>query len=169
MTPLRDYAPPDAPDTVPAFYPRAHPSCAAGSTSGLERTAYSIVPGAPERWSTAPPPSRRRASGLALRVGEGEELTSAQRGEIDAMYASLATWTHYEILGVSPGVGLLVLDAMYEARLAAFHPDAFGRKPLGAYLRRLEIIVQCAGEAHATLRDPVQRKAYDRRLAPQLD
>jgi curved DNA-binding protein CbpA len=83
------------------------------------------------------------------------------------MYTSLATSTHYEILGVPPGVGPLVLDAMYQARLATFHPGGFGRKQLGTYLRRLEIIVQCVGEAHATLRDPVQRKAYDRRLVKQ--
>ena len=83
------------------------------------------------------------------------------------MYTSLATSSHYELLGVAPGVGRRVLDAMYEARLATFHPGAFGRKHLGAYLRRLEIIVACVGEAHATLRDPALRDAYDRRLAKQ--
>ena len=160
-----DSAPPDAPDTAPAFFPRA---LQAGAAAGLESTAYSIVPGAPERWSSAPPPSRRRASGLALRVREDEVLTPAQQGEIDAMYTSLATSSHYEILGVPRGVGPLVLDAMYEARLATFHPDAFGRRHLGAYLQRLEIIVKCLGEAHATLRDPVLRATYDRRLAGKM-
>ena len=157
-------APPDAPDTAPAFLPRALPACTGGASSGLESTAYSIVPGAPERWSTATPPSRRRATGLALRIRDDEALTPAQRGAIDAMYTSLATSSHYELLGVPPGVGPIVLDAMYEARLATFHPDAPGRKHLGAYLRRLEIIVECLREAHETLRDPTLRAAYDRRL-----
>ena len=168
MRPLRDSAPPAAPDTAPAFLPRALPAWAGGAApGGLESTAYSIVPGASEPRSIAHAPSTRRPSGLALRVREDEALTPAQRGVIDAMYTSLATSSHNELLGVSPGVGRLVLDAMYEARLTTFSPDAFGRKHLGAYLRRLQIIVECVGEAHATLRDPVLRDAYDRRLAKQ--
>jgi hypothetical protein len=133
----------------------------------LESTTYSIVPGALERSTSTPRPRTKRPSAPSKSTDakEKDALSPVQCREIDAVYASLTTLSHYEILGVPRDVEPLALHAAYEGLASAFHADRFGRKVLGPFRRKLEVIVECVNEAYATLSAPDLRATYDERLA----
>jgi hypothetical protein len=139
----------------------------------LQSTTYSIVPGAGERWSSAPPPSSIRAprkvtpapaSVEPVVSTDDGELSPAQRHEIDAMYASLASLNHYELLGTARDASSAVLKANYEELARLFAPQRFARKQLGTYQRKLELILARVNEACSTLGDPERRARYDVRF-----
>jgi hypothetical protein len=137
----------------------------------LQSTTYSIVPGVGERWSSAPPPSSIRAAGTAPKATPAPEgprddgdLSPAQRHEIDAMYASLASLDHYELLGAAHDANPAVLRANFDELARLFAPQRFARKRLGPFQRKLELIVARVNEAYSTLGDPERRARYDVRF-----
>ena len=68
----------------------------------------------------------------------------------------------YETLGVSRNSEPEVIEAAYRALMKKYHPDLWRGDPAAAETRAKQI-----NEAFATLRDPMRRRAYDRRHAPE--
>ena len=69
--------------------------------------------------------------------------------------------SYYETLGVSRNSEPEVIEAAYRALMKKYHPDLWRGDAETAETRAKQI-----NEAFATLRDPVRRRAYDRRYPP---
>ncbi len=70
--------------------------------------------------------------------------------------------SYYEILGVTPSAEDVVIDAAYKALMKRYHPDA---NPPAA---RGETQAKAISEAYATLKDPLARARYDRKIGAGL-
>ena len=81
--------------------------------------------------------------------------------EIDRVFASLDTMTHYQVLGLEATAGTELVKGAYLAAAKRWHSDSYAGVALGARARRLETIFARVGEASTVLSDPAQRKGYD--------
>jgi curved DNA-binding protein CbpA len=85
---------------------------------------------------------------------------------LDTFYG-LEKRNHYELLRVPQAAGKKVVKKAYYDLVAAFHPDKYFGKSLGAFKPKLEKIFQRITEAHDTLTRLEQRVEYDRYLESQ--
>lgn len=76
--------------------------------------------------------------------------------------------THYEVLGVAPGAPLAEIRSAYHRQARRWHPDfhtASGAEDAGRARRRMQQV----NEAWTVLRDPVERRRYDRTIGVPVD
>ena len=89
----------------------------------------------------------------------------ARRAEILEAYASLATRTHFELLGLTPEADDARLREAYFRVAKRFHPDAHHEPGLSDLREKLEAVFIHLGEVYETLRSPRLRARYERELA----
>ncbi len=143
-------APNDFNDAPPNWRPRPP----------LESTTYTIVPGALEKDASADASTEW-----------DDELTQSQSTSIDAMYSSMESLTHYEMLGLSESADANAIERAHEALSATFRPSRFARKhastPDATWQAKLDGIRARIDEAYATLSSASRRACYDaERKAP---
>ncbi len=89
----------------------------------------------------------------------------ARRAEIREAYESLATRTHFELLGLTPEADDAQLREAYFRVAKRFHPDAHHDSGLSDLRDKLEAVFVRLGEVYETLRSPRLRARYERELA----
>jgi tetratricopeptide (TPR) repeat protein len=102
-------------------------------------------------------------------LAEDVDLDEARRKAILHAEAMLATWTHYEVLGLAWNAGAEAARAAYIEKVKLFHPDRYPGKRLGTYRSRLEKVFRRLTEARDVLVDEVRRPAYAKATAPALE
>lgn len=102
-------------------------------------------------------------------LAEDVDLDEARRKAILHAEAMLATWTHYEVLGLPWNAGADAARAAYIEKVKVFHPDRYPGKRLGSYQGRLERVFRRLTEARDLLVDEVRRPAYAKATAPALE
>lgn len=102
-------------------------------------------------------------------LAEDVDLDEARRKAILHAEAHLATWTHYEVLGLAWNAAADAARAAYIEKVKVFHPDRYPGKRLGSYRARLEKVFRRLTEARDVLVDDVRRPAYARATAPALE
>lgn len=90
-----------------------------------------------------------------------DELTLAEKADLDGLYLKLATCTLYEFLGVSENADRKSIRDAYFALSKHFHPDAFYGRNLGKYGARIEEIFRELTHAYDVLSNKNQRAEYD--------
>ncbi len=114
------------------------------------------VPPGSEPGPAAPPPAAERPAPPPI---------EARRAEILEAYASLATRTHFELLGLTPEADDARLREAYFRVAKRFHPDAHHEPGLSDLRDKLEAVFIRLGEVYETLRSPRLRARYERELA----
>ena len=89
------------------------------------------------------------------------DLEPEKEQQIDTLFHSLTTTTHYKLLGVSRDVNKAQLKTAYYEQATAYHPDRYFRKRLGGYRSKLETIFQRLTLAYDTLVNNEARANYD--------
>jgi len=102
-------------------------------------------------------------------LAEDVDLDEVRRKDILYAEACLATWTHYDVLGLPWNAGVDDARAAYIAKVKIFHPDRYPGKRLGSYRARLEKVFRRLTEARDVLVDEVRRRAYAKATAPALE
>jgi tetratricopeptide (TPR) repeat protein len=102
-------------------------------------------------------------------LGEDVDLDAERRKAILFAEASLATWTHYEVLGLPWNAGAAAARAAYIEQVKLFHPDRYPGKRLGSYRARMERVFRRLTEARDVLVDDLRRPAYAKATAPALE
>jgi tetratricopeptide (TPR) repeat protein len=102
----------------------------------------------------------------AALLSEDAELDVDRRKEILFAEASLARWTHWELLGLPWGATAAQAKAAYLEKVKVFHPDGYAGRRLGSYRARLERVFRRIAEARDVLVDDAKREAYARETAP---
>ena len=102
-------------------------------------------------------------------LAEDVDLDEARRKAILHAEAMLASWTHFEVLGLAWNAGADAARAAYIEKVKLFHPDRYPGKRLGSYRSRLEKVFRRLTEARDVLVDEVRRAAYARSVAPALE
>ena len=86
---------------------------------------------------------------------------------IEEKTASVASATHYEVLGISRDATLAGIKSGYASMVKQFHPDVHRSEDLGSETaRRLGALIIKIRNAYETLADPSARAEYDKRLPP---
>jgi hypothetical protein len=114
------------------------------------------VPPGSEPGTAAPPPTAEPPA---------PPPTEARRAEILEAYESLATRTHFELLGLTPEADDAELREAYFRVAKRFHPDAHHDPGLSDLRDKLEAVFVRLGEVYETLRSPRLRARYERELA----
>jgi curved DNA-binding protein CbpA len=99
-------------------------------------------------------------------LSEDAELDVERCKEILFAEASLARWTHWELLGLPWGATAAQAKAAYLEKVKVFHPDRYAGRRLGSYRARLECVFRRVTEARDVLVDDARREAYARETAP---
>ncbi|MBK9519527.1 MAG: tetratricopeptide repeat protein [Anaeromyxobacter sp.] len=102
-------------------------------------------------------------------LAEDVDLDAERRREILFAEASLATWTHFDLLGLPWNASTDAARAAYVDKVKLFHPDRYPGKRLGSYRARLEKVFRRLTEARDALADEARRAAYARATAPALE
>lgn len=102
-------------------------------------------------------------------LAEDVDLDLERRKEILFAEAMLATWTHFDVLGLPWNASVEEAKAAYVAKVKIFHPDRYPGKRLGSFRARLEKVFRRLTEARDTLTDETRRAAYARTTAPALE
>jgi DnaJ-domain-containing protein 1 len=111
-------------------------------------------PSTPDTHSVAP---------VGLTTGK-RKVSVMQSRVIDAMYETLGTLDHHELLSVRRDASSLEIRCAYESLLAAFHPRRFERTALGEHSEKLDAIIRRIHEAYTALSTPTERASYDARF-----
>jgi curved DNA-binding protein CbpA len=88
-------------------------------------------------------------------------LTDEQKTRIETTFASLATCTHYELLGIPTNADKKAVKRAYYALTAEFHSDKHYGKNLGRHRAMLDAIVARVTMAHDVLTTTTERADYD--------
>jgi curved DNA-binding protein CbpA len=102
-------------------------------------------------------------------LAEDVDLDLERRKEILLAERNLATWTHYEALGLPWNADAAAARRAYLEKVKVFHPDRYAGKRLGSYRARLERIFRRITEARDVLNDDARRVQYARATAPALE
>jgi tetratricopeptide (TPR) repeat protein len=102
-------------------------------------------------------------------LAEEVDLDLDRRKEILFAEAMLATWTHFDVLGLPWNASVEAAKAGYVDKVKIFHPDRYPGKRLGSYRARLERVFHRLTEARDALTDETRRAAYARATAPALE
>lgn len=102
-------------------------------------------------------------------LAEDVDLDPERRKEILFTEAKLATWTHFEVLGLAWNAPAEAARAAYVEKVKLFHPDRYPGKRLGSFRPRLERVFRRLTEARDVLTDEARRTAYARSTAPALE
>ncbi|HEX9241191.1 MAG TPA: tetratricopeptide repeat protein [Anaeromyxobacter sp.] len=97
---------------------------------------------------------------------EDVDLGVERRKEVLFADGHLATWTHWQALGIPWDAPAGAAKAAYLGLVKVFHPDRYAGKRLGSYRARLDRIFRRITEARDVLVDDVRRAAYVRSSAP---
>jgi DnaJ-domain-containing protein 1 len=93
----------------------------------------------------------------------------AQLRAVDQLLARLDSASYYELLGVRRDADGRQIRKAYFALSKRFHPDAYFRKPIGDYARKLARVFAALTDAYDTLRSQHRRAAYDADLTVAAD
>jgi curved DNA-binding protein CbpA len=96
-----------------------------------------------------------------------EPAVAEARREVLAFFESLASKSHFEVLGVEPGCTDADVKRAYAALARKYHPDLHHRNGLEDLHDVLEGIFIRVGEAWEVLGDARSRRSYEARLAPR--
>jgi tetratricopeptide (TPR) repeat protein len=102
-------------------------------------------------------------------LAEDVDLDLERRKEILFAEAMLATWTHFDLLGLPWNAPAAAARAAYVEKVKIFHPDRYPGLRLGSYRARLERVFHRLTEARDVLTDEPRRAAYARATAPALE
>jgi len=102
-------------------------------------------------------------------LAEDVDLDLERRKQILFAEARLATWTHFDVLGLPWNAPVEAAKAAYVEQVKIFHPDRYPGKRLGSFRARLEKVFHRLTEARDTLTDEPRRAAYARATAPALE
>jgi curved DNA-binding protein CbpA len=94
-------------------------------------------------------------------LNEPVDLTEEQKKRILFVEAKLATWNHFELLGLGRGAGQADVRKAYFKASKEFHPDAYFRKNLGSYRARVEKIFKAMKVSYDLLSNDETRAAYE--------
>ncbi len=90
-----------------------------------------------------------------------DDLTPAERADIEGLYLKMGTGTLYEFLGVGENVDKKIIRDGYFVLSKQFHPDAYFGRNLGKYRARLDELFRQLTVAYETLSNRQQRAEYD--------
>lgn len=99
-------------------------------------------------------------------LSEDVDVDVERRKEILFADAHLASWTHWEVLGLPWNAAAAAAKAAYLEKVKVFHPDRYAGKRLGSFRARLERVFRRITEARDVLADEAKRLAYARASAP---
>jgi curved DNA-binding protein CbpA len=116
-------------------------------------------PGEPASAAAAPPPAGKPAEDEAAK-------TRARRSEIDEMYDSLKTRTHFEVLSIPRASTEAQVKEAYVRLAKRFHPDTEHDPGLSDLANKIEAIFIRIADAYDILRNPRTRASYEERLGP---
>lgn len=102
-------------------------------------------------------------------LSEDVDLDVERRKEILFAEARLASWTHFDLLGLPWNASAEAAKAAYVAKVKVFHPDRYPGQRLGSFRARLEKVFGRLTEARDVLTDEPRRAAYARATAPALE
>jgi tetratricopeptide (TPR) repeat protein len=99
-------------------------------------------------------------------LAEDVELDADRRREILLADGTLATATHWDVLGLPWNAPAAAAKAAYVEKVKIFHPDRYAGRRLGSFRGRLERVFARLTEARDVLVDERRREAYARSTAP---
>jgi tetratricopeptide (TPR) repeat protein len=102
-------------------------------------------------------------------LAEAVDLDVERRKAILYAEASLADWTHWEVLGLPWNASVEAVRAAYIEQVKIFHPDRYPGKKLGSYRARLERVFRRVTEARDVLTSEERRADYTLATAPALE
>ena len=102
-------------------------------------------------------------------LAEEVDLDQERRKEILFAEARLATWTHFDLLGLPWNAPAEAARAAYVDKVKLFHPDRYAGKRLGSFRTRLEKVFHRLTEARDVLTEPTRRAVYVRASAPATE
>jgi tetratricopeptide (TPR) repeat protein len=102
-------------------------------------------------------------------LSEDVDVDLERRKEILYAEANLATWTHFDVLGLPWNAPVEAVRAAYVEKVKTFHPDRYPGKRLGSFRGRLEKVFRRLTEARDVLSDASPRAAYVRATAPATE
>ncbi len=94
-------------------------------------------------------------------INEENDLNLEQRKKILFHEAKLDAWNHFELLGLGRGSNAADVRKAYFKASKQFHPDAFFRKSLGSYTRRIDKIFKAMKVSYDLLSNDETRGAYE--------
>jgi tetratricopeptide (TPR) repeat protein len=102
-------------------------------------------------------------------LAEAVDLDQERRKAILYAEAGLATWTHWQVLGLEWNATPEAVRAAYLDQVKIFHPDRYAGKKLGSFRVRLERVFRRLTEAREVLTSELDRPAYVLATAPALE
>lgn len=93
-------------------------------------------------------------------LNETVDLDEGQKKRILYVESRLADWNHFELLGLGRKATTDDVRKAYFKASREFHPDAFFRKNLGSYQKRIERIFKAMKIAYDVLGSDDMRSAY---------
>ncbi len=100
-------------------------------------------------------------------LDEDVDLEMPVRQRVLDLFHRLEGLDHYSVLGVPQSADKKAVKRAYFEYAAAFHPDKYFRKRLGAFKLKMETIFGRATQAHDVLTDKAKRAEYDSYLLDQ--
>lgn len=91
--------------------------------------------------------------------------------DIESLFASLARFDHYAVLGLDAGASAAEIKKAYFKAAKRYHPDSLARKGLAGLEEKAARIFGRVSEAFEVLSDPDKKAAYDRGASaePEID
>jgi tetratricopeptide (TPR) repeat protein len=102
-------------------------------------------------------------------LAEPVDLDPDRRKQILFAEASLASWSHWDALGLEWNAPPEAVKAAYLEQVKVFHPDRYAGKKLGSFRARLEKVFRRITEARDVLSDEARRRDYVKASAPALE
>jgi curved DNA-binding protein CbpA len=101
-------------------------------------------------------------------LNEPCDLSVEQKKGILFMAAKIDEWTYYRSLGLKRTASAGEIKKAYFRVSKAFHPDAFFRKELGSYKKRIADIYEHLRFVYEVLSNPERKDAYDETIQDVL-
>ena len=89
------------------------------------------------------------------------DIDDKQKKRILFFFGNLEKWNHYALLGLKRTATDKDIKKGYFKASKEFHPDAYFRRDLGIYKKKIESIFKAMKAAYDVLRKPKMRAAYD--------
>jgi curved DNA-binding protein CbpA len=97
-------------------------------------------------------------------LGEQVDLKEEQKKRILYVHAHLEEWNHYALLGLKRTAKNSEIKRGYFKASKEFHPDAYFRKEMGTYAKRVDEIFRAMKKAYDVLGSSTMRTEYDSTL-----
>jgi curved DNA-binding protein CbpA len=97
-------------------------------------------------------------------LNEPTDLSTQQKKRILFIESKLGSWSHYSLLNLKRTASHGDIKKAYFKASKEFHPDAYFRKELGTYKRRVDTIFRAMKKAYDVLNDAGAREEYDATL-----